>query len=187
MANDKSITHFLKAWGEGDKKALDEIMPLIYDELHRLALNRLRQERADHTLQATALVNEAYMRLAEWQSIEWQNRAHFIGVAAQVMRNILVDYARKHIAGKRGGDRYRISFAAVPNLKQEVDLDLVALDDALKTLETLDPQQSRLIELRYFGGLSIEETAAVLGISETAVSREWKLAKIWLMHELENK
>lgn len=186
MTSQHKITQILRDWSEGNKEALDQLIPLVYDELHRLAMHRLRQERPGHTLQATALVNEAYMRLADWQNVDWQNRAHFIGVAAQVMRNILVDYARKHGAEKRGGDRYRISLAAVPNLAQERDFDLVALDDALTSLAAIDAQQSRIIELRYFGGLSIEETAEVLGVSAATVSREWKIAKMWLRREMDN-
>jgi RNA polymerase sigma factor (TIGR02999 family) len=186
MTTQNKITQILKAWNGGNKAALDELIPLVYDELHRLAMSRLRQDRAGHTLQATALVNEAYMRLADWQNVDWHNRAHFIGVAAQIMRNILVDYARKHGAEKRGGDRYKISLTAVANLTQERELDLVALDNALQSLAAIDPVQSRVIELRYFGGLSIEETAEVLGVSAATVSREWKIAKMWLKKELDN-
>jgi RNA polymerase sigma factor (TIGR02999 family) len=186
MSNQFNVTQLLKCWSSGDKEALNQLIPLVYEELYRLANSRLRQERVDHTLQATALINEAYLRLADWQTIDWQSRAHFIGVAAQVMRNILVDHARKHTAGKRGGDRYKISLAAVPNLAEERDLDLIALDDALQSLTALDPQQGKIIELRYFGGLNIDEIAEVLAVSPATVSREWRLAKIWLMHQLDN-
>jgi RNA polymerase sigma-70 factor, ECF subfamily len=186
MVTPNNVTHLLLKWSKGDKGALDELIPLLYGELHRLANLRLRMERPNHTLQATALVHEAFIRLADWQSIEWQNRAHFLAVAAQLMRNILVDHARKHIAAKRGGDRYRLSLSDIPNLANERELDLIALDDALVTLATVDQQQSRIVELRYFGGLSIEEIAEVLAVSPSTVSREWKLAKVWLLHELDN-
>jgi RNA polymerase sigma factor (TIGR02999 family) len=186
MAAADNITQLLLQWSKGDKQALNELMPLLYGELRRLAEARLRQERPDHTLQATALIHEAYMRLADWQAMEWQNRAHFLAVAAQLMRNILVDHARKHIAAKRGGERYKLSLSDIPNLAKTKDPDLIALDDALTTLAAIDPQQSRIVEMRYFGGLSIDEIAAVLAISPSTVSREWKLAKVWLLHELDN-
>lgn len=179
-----SVTQLLLEWRNGDKEALDRLMPLVYEELRRLAGLRLRHERVSHTLEAAALVNEAYMRLVDCRNIEWRNRAHFFGVAAQLIRNVLVDHARKRNADKRGGDQYRISLTDMPNAGAEPDLDLIALDRALTKLTEMDPQQSRIIELRYFGGLGIEEAAEVLGISAATVNREWRTAKIWLLHEM---
>jgi RNA polymerase sigma-70 factor, ECF subfamily len=178
------VTQLLLAWRGGNKDALDQLVPLVYEELCRLANNRLRQERVNHTLETNALVNEAYLRLIDCQSLDWQNRAHFFGVAAQLMRNVLVDHARKQNAAKRGGDHYKISLTNLPDLSREPDLDLIALDDALLKLAKVDVQQSKIIELRYFGGLSIEDTAEVLGISAATVNREWRTAKIWLLREL---
>jgi RNA polymerase sigma factor (TIGR02999 family) len=162
-------------------------MPLVYEELRRLAHHYLRQERSDHTLQSTALVHEAYLRLAGQSAPQWQNRAHFFGVAAQLMRHILVDHARSRLAAKRGAGVPRLALDPEIALPQQREVDLVALDDALSKLETLDPQQSRLIELRFFGGLSIEETAVVLGISPASVKREWATARAWLQREIKRK
>lgn len=178
------VTRLLAEWGGGDREALDRLIPLVYDELRRLADRYLRRERADHTLQPTALVNEAYMRLVGQSEVRWQNRAHFIGVAAQLMRRILVDHARGRVASKRGGGRQKLSLQALDSFFEEPDLDLVALDDALGELAEMDPQQSRIVELRFFGGLTIEETAEVVGVSPMTVKREWALAKAWLLRQV---
>lgn len=159
-------------------------MPFVYDELRRLADHYLRQERPDHTLQPTALVHEAYLRLVDQSRVEWQSRAHFIGVAAQLMRRILVDYARRHHASKRGGFREKLSLDEAVDYSQTRDLDLVALDDALNALEQFDERQSRIVELRFFGGLTIEETAEALGVSPATVKVEWNMAKAWLRREI---
>jgi RNA polymerase sigma factor (TIGR02999 family) len=161
-------------------------MPLVYDELRRIARRHLWRQRPNHTLQSAALVNEAYLRLVRQESPQWQNRAHFFGVAAQAMRQILVDYARSRLAAKRGAGAPRFTLdtkIALPEQEKE-EVDLVALDDALNTLTVLDPRQSRIIELRFFGGLSIQDTAVVLGISPATVKREWTMARMWLHREL---
>lgn len=181
------ITRLLDNWHQGDTKARDEVIPLIYDRLRRMARQRLWHQRPDHTLQSAALVNEAYLRLVQQTSPEWQNRAHFFGVAAQMMRNILVDYARNRLAAKRGGGAQRLSLETEFAPTQQREIDLVALDDALNKLASLDEQQSRLIELRYFGGLSIEETAKVMGVSPATVKREWATARAWLQRELRSR
>ncbi len=171
------------AWNDGDAGARDELIPLVYAELHRLAQSYLRRERRGHTLQSSALVNEAFLRLVD-QRVPWRNRAHFFGIAAQLMRRILVDYARSRQNEKHGGDHLHLELDEALDEAAGRDADLVALDDALKSLSELDPQQSRVIELRYFGGLTIEETAEVLGIFDTTVEREWRLARAWLRREL---
>lgn len=181
----QGVTQLLLDWSEGDPRALDKLMPIVYDELHRLAHNYLRRERPGHTLQTTALVNEAYVRLVD-QKVGWQNRAQFLGVAAQLMRRILVDHARQHQASKRGGaGRQRLSLTEADRIAGRPDADLLAVHDALNNLAHIDPQQSRIVELRFFGGLSIEETAEVLGIGHATVERDWKLARAWLRRELE--
>jgi RNA polymerase sigma factor (TIGR02999 family) len=187
MATTGEVTQLLNEWSNGDQSALDKLLPIIYKELRYLADNRLRHERADHTLQATALVNEAFLRLADWKKIEWKSRAHFLGVAANLMRNILVDHARNHLAAKRGGQMYRLSFSDAINLPDERDVDLIALDDALMSLSSIDPQQSKIVELRFFGGLTFEDVAEVLEVSPATVSREWNLAKIWLLREISKR
>ncbi len=176
----QDVTKFLIAWNEGDQSGLDQLLPAVYDELRRLARGYLRRERSDHTLQATALVHEAYLRLINQQQVTWQNRAHFFGVAAQMMRRILVNHAVAKAADKRGGQATKLSIDEAVSFAAERQVDLIALDDALKTLEQLDPQQSRVVELRFFGGLSIEETAEVLSVSPATVKREWQTAKLWL-------
>ena len=184
MAGQNEVTRLLLNWGNGDRAALDALAPLVYDELRRLAQSYLRRERSDHTLQGTALVNEAYLRLVD-QNVKWQNRAHFFGVAAQMIRRILVDHARGHQAVKRGAGAAKLSLddaLAVPGVGK--DLNLVNLDEALKELEALDGRQARIIELRYFTGLSIEETAEVVGISPATVKREWTAARAWLFRQL---
>ena len=177
------VTQLLIAWGNGDQQAFDELTPLVYDELHRLAGGYLRRERRGHTLQTSALVNEAFLRLIG-QRADWRNRAHFFGIAAQLMRRILVDYARSQQADKRGGAAPRLALDEALDEAQAQDADLLALDEALLSLAKLDPRQSRIVELRYFGGLTIEQTAAVLGLGHTTVEREWNLARAWLRREL---
>lgn len=181
------ITQLLVDWGKGNKLALDGLMPMVYDELHRIASRYLRRERQGHTLQTTALINEAYLRIVDQNRVNWQSRAHFFGVAAQMMRRILVDHARSHLYAKRGGGAQKLTLDEAIATPQERDLDLVALDDALTTLAQIDPQQSRIIELRFFGGLTIEETAEVLGISPATVKRDWNMAKAWLFGEISNR
>ena len=170
----------LAAWTAGDPNASDRLMPFVYDELRRLARQYLQRERSDHTLQATGLVHEAYLRLVDQSSGSWQNRAHFFAVAAKVMRRILVDHARSHRAEKRGGDREKLEFdeALLPSGERAVDL--IALDEALRDLEALDARQSQIVELRFFGGLTNEEIGEALGISPRTIKREWRLAKAWL-------
>jgi RNA polymerase sigma-70 factor (ECF subfamily) len=179
----QEVTQLLVKLSSGDRSALDDLLPLVYDELRRLADRYLRRERSDHTLQATALVNEAYLRLVD-QNVPWQNRAHFFGVAAEMMRRILVDHARSHQAQKRGSGGIKLSLDDALNMSDERASDLIALDDALNALADFDPQKSRIVELRFFAGLSIEETAKVLGIGTATVIRQWKLAKAWLYHEV---
>lgn len=183
LSQSENITQLLVASSRGDSDALNQLLPVVYNELRRLAERYLRQERSDHTLQATALVHEAYIRLVD-QNVPWQNRAHFFGVAAEMMRRILIDHARGHMAAKRGSGGIKLSLDDVINLSDERAADLVALDDALKALAEFDPQKSRIVELRYFGGLSIEETAKVLDIGTATVTRQWNLAKAWLYHEI---
>ena len=178
------VTELLINWSQGDKAALDRLMPLVYDELRRRAERYLRQERPDHTLQATALVHEAYLQLVDQRQVRWQNRAHFIGLAAQLMRRILVEHARRHQAGKRGGAAHKLTLDESLGLSTERGVNLVALDEALTALADLDPQQSRIVELRFFGGLTVDETAEVLGVSPRTVDREWRMAKAWFESEL---
>ena len=186
MVNQKpsEITQLLADWNGGDQAALEKMMPLVYDELRRLARHYLRQERADHTLQPTALVHEAFLRLVDQRSVTWQNRAHFFGIAAQMMRRILVNHAEAHHAEKRGGSARKLALDDAVSFTQEREFDLVALDGALKTLEEIDPQKGRIVELRFFGGLTIAETAEAMGVSETTVERNWRLAKAWLRREI---
>jgi RNA polymerase sigma-70 factor, ECF subfamily len=180
----EGITQLLIRWGDGDQQALDELMPLVYDELHRLARNYLRRERRDHTLQPTALVHEAYLRLFDQTRVTLHSRAHFFGIAAQMMRRILVDHARLHQAAKRGAGDYKLSLDHVDQAVNQQAVDLIALDEALHRLAAFSPQQSRLVELRFFGGLTIEETAGLLGVSHATVEREWSVARAWLRREL---
>ena len=186
MQSQDGITQLLTRWSNGDQEALDKLMPMVYSELRKLANNYLRRERRDHTLQPTALVNEAYLKLIEQKAAKWQNRAHFYGIAAQLMRRILVDHARQKHAEKRGGsDQQRLSITSAGKLVAKADLDVLALHEALEELATIDPQQERIVELKFFGGLSIEETAEVLGIGHATVEREWKIARAWLRRKLE--
>ena len=177
-------TNLLLAWSSGDASALEQLMPLVYQELRSLAVRYMRQERADHTLQATALVNEAYLRLVDVNRIQWQNRSHFLAVAAQTMRRILVEFARQRHRQKRGGDAVHVALEDAPDIVQHQAVDLVALNDALAALATLDSRMSQVVELRFFGGLTVEETAAVLNVSPETVMRDWKTAKVWLLREL---
>jgi len=177
-------TQLLRAWSRGDRAALDQLMPLVYDELRRLAHHYLRQRRPGHTMQATALVHEAYLRLVNQKIMNWQNRAHFFGIAANIMRSILVDYARRGYAAKRGGGRHTLVLDDTVGVSRGSDVDLVALDEALNGLSAIDPRQGRIVELRFFGGLLVEEVAEVLGVSPITVKREWRTAKAWLHREL---
>ncbi len=183
-ASSAEISQLLVNWGLGDQEAREALIPLIYGELRGIARRHLRRERPDHTLQSAALVNEAYLRMLRQEPPQWENRAHFFGFAAQMMRHILVDHARNRHAAKRGAGAPRLSLDPEIALPQKPELDLVALDDALNKLAALDAQQSRLIELRFFGGLSIEETAVVMDISPATVKREWATARAWLKREL---
>jgi RNA polymerase sigma-70 factor, ECF subfamily len=180
----EDVTQILEALSAGDQSAPARLMPLVYDELRRLAGRYLRRERPNHTLQATALVHEVYLRLIDQSRVNWQNRAHFIGVAAQMMRRILVDYARLHHGQKRGGYRHKLSLDDAAGFEKDKDVDLIALDEALGELARLDPGQSRIVELRFFGGLTLDETAEVMGISRSTVKREWLMAKAWLYSQL---
>lgn len=181
------ITQLLLQASAGDEKAVDTLFERVYAELRGLARNYIKDERPDHTLQATALVHEAYVRLVGLEQIEWQNRAQFFSIAAQVMRHILVDHARRHSAEKRGSGERKLSLDDAVSFAEERDVNLVALDDALKTLAELDREQSRIVELRFFGGLSIAEIASVLDVSETTVSRKWNTAKLWLYDQISPK
>lgn len=181
----ESVTQLLVRWSDGDQTALETLMPLVYDELRRVASNYLRRERQDHTLQPTALVNEAYLKLVD-QKAHWQNRAQFYGVAAQLMRRILVDHARQHHAAKRGGtNQQRLSITSARVIADTPEVDLLAVHEALEELKQFDPQQERIVELRFFGGLSIDETAEVMGIGHATVERDWKMARAWLRQKLE--
>ena len=180
----ENITELLVGYSRGDKEALDKLMPVVYDELRRQAARYLRREQAGHTLQTTALIHEAYVRLVDQRNVQWQNRAHFFGIAAQMMRRILVDHARTKKRVKRGGSGVKVSLADVAVPVKEQDLDVVALDEALTRLAAIDEQQSRVVELRFFSGLTVEETAEVMGISPATVKRDWSMAKAWLHREL---
>ena len=178
------VTQLLVDWSNGNKAALDQLMPIVYTELRRLASNYLRKERHNHTLQSAALVNEAYLRLVDYSNLRWQDRAQFFGLAAQLMRRILIDHARSHRYAKRGGGAHKVSLDAAAILSEERAADLVALDDALTSLAGIDPRKSHVVELRFFGGLSIEETAEVLKVSSMTVQREWRWAKAYLYREV---
>jgi len=183
MPESENVTQLLIAWGQGDEAARDELIPLVYGTLRRIARRHLRGERAGHTLETTDLINEAYLKLVD-QSVSWQNRAHFFGIAARLMRQLLVDYARARQRLKRGGDLRQISISAAAEIAQERAVDLLALDEALGTLAKVDPQRSHIVELRFFGGLTIEETAQVMGVSAPTVERGWRAARAWLQTEL---
>jgi RNA polymerase sigma factor (TIGR02999 family) len=179
----RDVTGLLRAWSAGDRTALDELTALVYEDLHRLARRHLRSERPDHSLQTTALVNEAYLRLVNYTRLEVLDRAHFFAVSAQAMRRILVDHARRRNA-KRGGDRQRVSLDQASTIEDARSTDLVALDDALRALTERDPRKARVVEMRYFGGLTVDEVASVLGVSAVTVMRDWRVAKAWLYREL---
>lgn len=183
-SSEHNVTDLLVAWGNGDQVALEKLAPLIHAELHRLAKGYLSRESPGHPLQTSALINEAYVRLIDWNNAHWQNRAHFFGVAAQMMRRILVDVARRRPRTFAGARLQQVSLEAASQLPHESDADLVALDQALDDLAEIDPRKSRIVELRFFGGLSVGETAEVLGISEATVIREWNKAKAWLYQSI---
>jgi len=179
----EEVSGLLRAWSDGDRGALDRLTPIVYDELRRLARGYMRHERPGHSLQTTALVNEAYTRLVDYKSMQWQNRAHFFAVSAQLMRRILVEHARRHNL-KRGGGVPHVSLEQAPMVGDDRAGDLVALDDAMSTLARLDPRKVQVVEMRFFGGLSVEETAEVLKVSSVTVMRDWSTAKAWLYREL---
>jgi RNA polymerase sigma-70 factor, ECF subfamily len=185
MADSEDITRILKSAGSGDRSAVDRLMPLVYGELRALAESYLQRERTGHTLGATALVHEAYVRLIRQEEVEWQNRAHFFAIAAQAIRRILVDYARSREADKRGGGRERVRLDEDMAVQGERDLDLLALDESLKELARLHPRQAQIIELRFFGGLSLKEVAEALGVSPRTVDGDWHMARAWLRRQLE--
>ena len=176
----QEVTQLLADWGKGDRSALDKLFPLVHSELRRIAQRQMSQERPGHTLQATALVNEAYLKLAGQQGFDWQNRAHFFAVCAQVMRHILIDHARAHARDKRGGGAVKVSLNDALVVVEDQTAHFIALDEALRVLERLDPQKGKIVELRYFGGLSVDEAAEVMNISPRTVRREWQRAKAWL-------
>lgn len=181
------VTQLLINWRNGDKAALDQLMPLVYEELRRVARRFMGRERRDHTLQTSALINEAYLRLVDHETANWQNRGHFFAVAAQVMRNILIDHARSYHYEKRGGGAQKVPLDDAIIFTEERAAELVALDDALTSLAAVDPRKSQIIELRFFGGLNIDETAELIGLSPTTVQREWRAAKAWLQHFMDGK
>ena len=178
------LTELLVAWSDGDEAALDRLAPLVHAELHRLASHYMRQERGDHLMQTSALINEAYLRLIDWKAVHWQNRAHFFGAAAQIMRRILVDFARRRPRVAKDVEARHLSLEQAMTVTDEKDSDLLALDEALKDLARLDARKSQIVELRFFGGLSVEETAEVMRIAPITVMREWSKAKAWLYREL---
>ena len=184
LDSQQEVTEHLLAWRQGDEAALERLMPVIYQELRRLARRRMRQENPNHTLQTTALVNEAYLRLVKGQQVSWQDRAHFFALSARMMRRILVDHARSRRYQKRGGGGQRVTLDEAMVVSQEKGEDVVALDEALKSLAADDPRKGQVVELRFFGGLSVKETAEVLRVSTRTVVREWELAKVWLLREL---
>jgi RNA polymerase sigma-70 factor, ECF subfamily len=179
------VTKLLIDWSRGNKAALDQLMPVVYQELRRLAGSYLRRERADHTLQPTALINEAYLRLVDQDTPQWESRAHFFGVAARLMRQILVDHARGRAAARRGGDQQKLSLDEVPLFSEQQTVELLAFDEALTRLAAFDERKCRVIEMRAFGGMDVEETAEALGVSAPTIKREMRLAKAWMLRELE--
>jgi RNA polymerase sigma factor (TIGR02999 family) len=180
----RNITHLLKEWSEGDQQALDELTPLVYEELRQQAARYLRKERPNHSLQATALINEAFLRLIDVKDVQWQNRAHFFAIAANLMRRILVDHARRRDAEKRGGSQVCLTLDEGLAWASEPDVDLLAIDEALDKLAVIDEQQARVVELRFFSGLTVEETAIALGVSPKTVKRDWSVARAWLKREI---
>jgi RNA polymerase sigma factor (TIGR02999 family) len=180
----QNITHLLKEWNAGDTQALDRLTPLVYEELRHQAARYLRRERPGHTLQTTALIHEAYLRLVDAKDVDWQSRAHFFAIAANLMRRVLVDHARRRDADKRAGSQIRLPLDEAFGFVNEIDVDLLAIDEALDRLETLDSQQARVVELRFFSGLTVEETATALGVSPKTVKRDWSVARAWLRREI---
>jgi RNA polymerase sigma factor (TIGR02999 family) len=180
----RNITHLLKEWSEGDQQALDELTPLVYEELRQQAARYLRKERPNHSLQATALINEAFLRLIDVKDVQWQNRAHFFAIAANLMRRILVDHARRRDAEKRGGSQVCLTLDEGLAWANEPAVDLLAIDEALDRLAVIDEQQARIVELRFFSGLTVEETATALGVSPKTVKRDWSVARAWLKREI---
>ncbi len=178
------VTQLLKAWTTGDEQALEKLTPLVYEQLHRAAQHYMAGQRSGHILQATALVNEVYLQLIDCGQMNWQDRAHFFAMSAHLMRRILIDFARSRGSQKRGGGALQISLDEAPSVGSEPDPNLVALDDALKALAAVDERESKVVELRFFGGLSVKETAEVLKVSEETVQRDWRLAKMWLLREM---
>jgi RNA polymerase sigma factor (TIGR02999 family) len=178
------ITQLLAEWTDGNQSALDELYPLVYDELHRLARRYMSRERKDHTLQTTALINEAYVRLVDQKNVHWANRSHFFAISAQIMRRILIDHARRHAYAKRGGGAQQVSLDEAAAVTRGIGSEMIRLDEALKTLAEMDPRRSQVVELRYFGGLNNEEIAGVLHVSENTVTRDWNMARAWLYQQL---
>jgi len=178
------ITDLLKEWSAGDRRALDRLTPLVYEELRHQATRYLRRERPGHTLQTTALIHEAYLRLIDAKDVNWQSRAHFFAIAANLMRRVLVEHARRRDSDKRGGSQVRVQLDEALAVADETDVDLLAIDEALNRLTTIDPQQARVVELRFFSGLTVEETAAALGVSPKTVKRDWSVARAWLRREI---
>lgn len=179
-----NVTNLLVAWGKGDRQAFDRLMPQVQQELHRIAERYMAAERAGHDLQATALINEAYLRLVDWKNIQWADRAHFFGMAANMMRRVLVDHARRRDRVKRGGEAIQVSLVEAAHVATPERADVLALDEALERLAEVDPRKSRIVEMRFFGGLSLEEAAEALGVSVATVRRDWTLARAWLFREL---
>jgi RNA polymerase sigma factor (TIGR02999 family) len=180
----RDVTRLLVDWGNGDRAALDELTPLVYGELRRLAARYMRRESPGHTLQPSALVNEAFLRLVDQRDVRWQNRAHFFGVAAQLMRRVLIDWARRHASGKRGGGTVRVSVSEAAGVTRQAS-DMIALDRALTGLAEMDPRKGRIVEMKFFGGLTTEEVAAVIGVTPRTVEREWRAAKAWLQRAID--
>lgn len=178
------ITQLLAEWSDGNQSALDELYPLVYEELHKLARRYMSRERKGHTLQTTALINEAYVRLVDQRNVHWANRSHFFAISAQIMRRILIDHARRHAYAKRGGGAQQVSLEEVAVVAREQSSEILRLDEALKILAKMDPRRCHVVELRYFGGLSNEEIAGVLKVSENTVTRDWNLARAWLYQQL---
>jgi RNA polymerase sigma factor (TIGR02999 family) len=183
----EEVTRMLQEWSSGDRTALDKLIPLVYDELRRLAHHYMQRERASHTLQTTALVNEVYVRLIDQRNVGWKNRAHFFAISAKLMRRILVDYARSRASTKREGEAHKVSLDETAALSDGRDAEMIAIDDALKSLESIDPRISRVVELRFFGGLTIEEAAEVLETSHATIERDWNTARIWLYREINRR
>jgi len=186
-ASSPNVTQLLVAWGKGDQHAFDALMPEVRKELHRLAAHYMAEEPPGHDLQPTALINEAYLRLVDWKNIQWSDRAHFFGMAANMMRRVLVDYARSRDRLKRGGEAIKVSFTEAANVPVPQSADVLALDKALRELEKIDPRKSQIVEMRFFGGLSQEETAEALNVSVATLRRDWSLARAWLARELKKK